>query len=179
MSSFTSAPDLLTDRLRLRSPRIEDFDAMARMWGDESTMRFISGVPSTPSESWSRLLRYIGHWQALGFGYWVVEDRAAPAFLGEVGLADYRREMTPSIDGMPEIGWVLTPEARGRGIATEAAQAAIGWADAHLSAARSCCIFDPAHAASRRVAQKLGYADAFTATFKERPTLVMTRPRAQ
>jgi RimJ/RimL family protein N-acetyltransferase len=178
MPPVSSAPDLLTDRLRLRAPRIEDFGAMSAMWGDESTMRFISGVPSTPSESWSRLLRYIGHWHALGFGYWVVEDRATSAFLGEVGLADYRREITPPIDGMPEIGWVLASEARGRGIATEAAGAVVFWADAHLPASRSCCIFDPEHVASRRVASKLGYAGAFMATFKSRPTLVMTRPRA-
>jgi RimJ/RimL family protein N-acetyltransferase len=56
-----------------------------------------------------RLLRYVGHWAVLGFGYWVVEEKASGEFVGETGFADYRREMKPSLDGAPEIGWVLTP----------------------------------------------------------------------
>jgi RimJ/RimL family protein N-acetyltransferase len=173
----TSAPDLLTHRLHLRSARTQDFEDMVRMWGDPSTVRYISGVPSTPTETWSRLLRYLGHWQALGFGYWVVADKETGAFLGEVGLADYRRTIEPPIDGMPEIGWVLVSEAWGRGIATEAARTVVQWADDHLSAGHTCCIFDPAHAASKRVAGNAGYTEAHMATFNQRPTLVMTRRR--
>jgi RimJ/RimL family protein N-acetyltransferase len=176
-SPQTPAPELITVRLRLRMPRVDDFPAMSRMWGDEAVMRYISGTPSTQSESWSRLLRYIGHWHGIGFGYWTVEDRATGAFVGEVGLADYRREIEPPLDDAPEIGWVLTPAAHGRGLATEAAGAVVTWADATLPHERTVCIFDPDHAASRRVAAKLGYAERGMAMFKERPTLVMERPR--
>jgi RimJ/RimL family protein N-acetyltransferase len=171
------APELLTERLRLRIPRIDDFAAMSRMWADGEVMRFISGAPSSESESWSRLLRYIGHWQALGFGYWAVEDRASGVFLGEVGLANYKRDIMPTLGDAPEIGWVLTSKAHGRGIATEAAGAVVAWADATLPHEGTVCIFDPAHAASRRVAEKLGYVESHMATYKDRPTLVMRRAK--
>ncbi|MGL4243728.1 MAG: GNAT family N-acetyltransferase [Beijerinckiaceae bacterium] len=164
----------MTNRLRLRGPRIGDFGAMAAMWGDSEVVRFISGVPSTQSESWSRLLRYIGHWHAMGFGYWIVEDRMTGAVLGEVGLADHKRDMLPPLDA-PEIGWVIARAAWGKGIATEAATAAVAWADGHIPGDRTVCIFDPEHAASRRVASKLGYVDSVMARFRDKPTLVMER----
>ncbi len=64
----TSLRCIVTDRLRLRAPRVSDFADMSAMWADPEIMRHISGQPSSPSESWSRLLRYIGHWHAMGFG---------------------------------------------------------------------------------------------------------------
>jgi RimJ/RimL family protein N-acetyltransferase len=175
-SHRASIPELLTERLRLRMPDIADFGPMSAMWGDAEVMRFISGAPSALSESWSRLLRYIGHWHALGFGYWVVEDRKTGEFLGEVGLADYKREMTPPLDA-PEIGWVLRRTAHGRGIATEAASAVVAWADANLPGERTVCIFHPEHGASQRVALKLGYGASRMTEFRSRPTLVMQRPK--
>jgi RimJ/RimL family protein N-acetyltransferase len=84
----------------MRRHAITDLDASAALWSDPETVRYISGKPSTRSESWSRLLRYIGHWQALSYGYWVVEDRTTGQFLGEVGLADYKRDMTPSLEAL-------------------------------------------------------------------------------
>ena len=90
--------ELLTDRTRMRRHTVADFEQSAALWSDPDVVRYILGKPSTRAESWSRLLRYIGHWQALSFGYWVVEDRLTGQLLGEVGLADYKRDMTPSIE---------------------------------------------------------------------------------
>jgi RimJ/RimL family protein N-acetyltransferase len=72
-------------------------------------------------------LRYVGHWSWLGFGYWLVEEKTSGQFVGEVGFADYKREIEPSIDDVPEIGWVLVPAMYGRGYATESVRAAIDW----------------------------------------------------
>ncbi|MCE6077571.1 GNAT family N-acetyltransferase [Agrobacterium vitis] len=170
-------PVLETERLRLRGHRLEDFEASARMWADERVVRYISGKPSSRSDSWSRLLRYIGHWQALSFGYWVVEDRTSGAFLGEVGFANYKRDITPPLDEVPEIGWVLIADAHGRGIATEAVAAALGWGDRNFAHGETVCLFDPQHQASIRVAEKSGYIRKGEATYMGRPTLVMNRMR--
>jgi len=147
------------------------------MWADESVVRYIGGKRSTEAEAWSRFLRYIGHWQVLGFGYWVVEDRATGRFLGEVGFADYKRGIHPSLTGLPEIGWVLAPHAQGCGIATETVRAAIAWGDKNLSGPSTYCIFDPEHAASIRIAAKTGYAKYTDAEYAGQPTLVMKRDR--
>lgn len=168
-------PVLETPRLRLRGHRIGDLDAAAAMWANERVVRYISGKPSTRAQTWSRLLQYIGHWQALGFGYWVVEDRETENYLGEVGLADFKREIEPPMEGIPEIGWVLVPDAHGRGIATEAVGAALTWADANLSDALTVCLFDPQNAASIRVAEKNGYIWRANAVFMGNETLVMQR----
>ena len=150
---------------------------MAAMWADPKVVEFITGKPSTASDSWSRLLRYIGHWQALGFGYWAVTGKETGAFLGEVGFADFKRDMTPSLDGVPESGWVIATAAHGRGLATEAVARIHLWADAERDWSKTACIFDPDHTASHNVARKIGYEVSGKADFGGLPTLVMHRVR--
>ena len=104
MNTSPSVPVIETQRLRLRGHRLDDFEACAVLWGDPIVTRFIGGKPSTREESWARLLRNVGHWSLLGFGYWVVEDRATGQFAGEIGFSDFRRDITPSLEGIPESG---------------------------------------------------------------------------
>lgn len=172
-----AVPELETDRLRLRGHCRDDFDALARIWADERVVRFISGRPSTRGESWTRLLTYMGHWQAVGFGYWAVEDRESGAYIGDVGFAELKRDITPPLEGIPEIGWVLAPEAHGRGLATEAVAAVLAWGDQFFSDDLTVCLFDPQHVASIRVAEKNGFSKRCDATFRDQPTLVMQRTR--
>src|SRR4051812_6375028 len=101
------APTLETPRLTLRSHSLTDFDACAAMWGDPLVTQHIGGRPATPEEVWARVLRYAGLWAVLGFGYWIVEERATRRFVGEVGLSDFRRDITPSFGGAAEVGWAL------------------------------------------------------------------------
>ncbi len=172
-----SAPQLETARLILRAHRAEDFADCAAMWADPAVVRYISGTPSTPEESWARLLRYGGHWALMGFGYWVVQSKADGHYLGEVGLVDYKRDLDPPLGPAPEAGWVLTSAAHGQGYATEAVRRILDWADETLPAETTVCIFDPDHHASVNVARKLGYAETGTATYHGNPALVMSRPR--
>src|SRR5579864_5518349 len=88
-------PVLETERLRLRGHRLEDFVQSAAMWGDPKVTQYIGGKPLTEEECWTRLLRYAGHWSLLGFGYWVAEEKASGNFVGEVGFADYKRDLQP------------------------------------------------------------------------------------
>jgi len=168
-------PELSTPRLKLRPHRISDFDACAQMWADPSVVRHISGIPAERSETWSRLLRYIGHWHAMGYGYWVIEDKASSTFLGEAGFADFKRQMEPPLGNRPEAGWVLTRSAHGRGLASEAVAAMLGWADRHLESQSTVCIMDPGHTASRRVAEKSGYHFSHMAELRGEKTMVMER----
>lgn len=169
-------PVLETERLILRPHRVQDFDDVAALWAEPEVVRFISGKPSTPEESWTRLLRYIGHWQALGYGYWAVTLRGSGRFVGEVGFANYQRSMEPPLADVPEAGWVLAPGVHGQGIATEAVGRIHQWAAEMTDWAETACIFDPSHTVSHRVARKLGYAPAGEALYRGNPTLVMKRP---
>ena len=83
------------------------------MWSQPEVVRHIGGRPFTEEEVWGRVLRYIGHWTALDFGYWAIRDKESGRFVGEAGFADFKREITPSLGGAPEIGWALM---RGSGL---------------------------------------------------------------
>jgi RimJ/RimL family protein N-acetyltransferase len=164
---FDAAPTLETDRLRMRSYRREDFPALVTTWADPIVMRHILGRPSTEEETWARLLRYAGLWPLLGYGYWAVEERSTGRFVGDVGFADFRREMTPSFGDAPEAGWVLASWAHGKGFATEAVRAAHAWSDAHLDrAAYTVCMIASQNTASIRVAIKCGYVENDRGTYK-------------
>lgn len=176
MRGTLDAPVLLTPRLRMRGPRLGDFAASAAMWGDPAVVRHIGGRPFTGEEVWARLMRYGGHWALLGYGLWVVEDRADGRFVGEVGFADFHRELEPGFGATPEAGWVLATWSHGRGYGREAVQAALTWADAHLGD-RTVCMIDPGNAASLAVAARCGFTETARTTYKGEPAILFERQR--
>jgi RimJ/RimL family protein N-acetyltransferase len=173
--AHVEAPAIETARLRLRGHRLADFDNSASMWGDAEVARFIGGKPSTREETWGRLMRYVGHWKLLGYGYWLLEEKGSGRFVGEAGLADMKREMEPSLDGLPEAGWALARWAHGKGFATEAVLAVLAWGEGHFGRRPTSCIIAPENAASIRVAEKCGYAEVARTTYKGAPTIVFHR----
>ncbi len=174
-------PVVRTERLELRGHREGDFDDCLAMWSDPRVTRHIGGRPFSSEEVWSKVLRYVGHWELLGFGYWVVVERASGKFVGEVGLANFKRDLDPTVHdvrGVPEAGWVLAPWSYGRGFATEATRAALAWGEERFGpglASRTVCIIDPANVDSIRVASKCGYRDRVTTTYKGSAVLLFTR----
>ena len=174
-TEFVRAPRIETARLILRAHAAADIDAVTAMWSDPDIVRHITGKPSTREESWARILRYAGLWPVKGYGYWAVEDKATGRFAGDIGLADFARELTPPLDMAPEAGWALVPWAQGKGYATEAMLAALAWADAHLPGLRAHCVLDAENAASVRVAQKCGFKEFARATYKGQQSAIYRR----
>lgn len=176
------APTLKSARLLLRAPRASDLDASAAMWADPAVVKHVGGRPFTRSEVWARLLRYAGHWTWLGYGYWVVEERASGRYVGEVGFGDTKRELEPAsqrYDGTPELGWALASWAHGRGFATEAVEQALAWSDRERDWPLVLAIIEPEHHASIRVAEKCGLRERASATLQGTPLLVFERRRAR
>jgi len=171
-------PELETPRLKLRKHGLGDLEECRAMWADPVVTRFIGGKPSSPQQTWARLLGYAGHWALLRFGYWAVQEKATGAFAGEVGFADFKRDIAPSMRDCPELGWAFATRVHGKGIATEAVRAALAWGDEHLDAPRTVCLIDPGNAASIRVAEKCGYSIFERSTFGGNPILFLARPRA-
>lgn len=178
MTDFTyprDVPVLETERLRLRAHRREDLAAMTALWTDPQVTRFIGGRTSTPEEIWARLTRYVGLWPLLGYGYWAVVRKSDESVIGEMGFADFGRELEPSIAGVPELGWSLQARAHGQGYATEALRAAYAWGDARWPGERTVCMIDPDNAPSLRVAAKLGFREVVHTTYKGSPTILFER----
>lgn len=175
-------PILETPRLRLRGYRPEDCASAMEMWRDEKVHRFL-GRAFTREEIWARLLRYVGHWALLGYGFWAIEHKASGQLIGEGGFCDFQRDIAwPSYvltqDAQHEIGWAFCAAYHGQGFATEAVQAMTQWADQHFDHRRTICIINPANAASLRVAQKCGYREIGTVHYKENNVGIFAREAA-
>lgn len=168
-------PTLETSRLRLRTHRPEDLPQCAAMWADPAVTRYIGGEPCSEPRTWLRLLAYLGHWAAMGFGYWVMEDRGSGEFVGEIGFADFKRDIAPPMKGCPELGFALASRFHGKGYATEGAQAVVAWADASLAATRTVCLIDPQNLASLRVVEKCGYQVFERGVHGGRPAMFLQR----
>ena len=171
-------PVLRTSRLLMDMHRIEDFDDWLAMLGDADIMRHIGNKPLSRSEIWARILRKAGSWSLLGIGSWTVREAASGRFVGDVGFADLRREITPRLDGVPEMGWVLAAWSHGKGYATEAVRAALAWGDATLAHPESVCLIDPPNATSLRVAEKAGYRASARGVLADVETIILKRRRA-
>ena len=171
-----AVPILETERLLLRGHCVADFPQSASMWADPKVIQHILERPLTEEECWSRLLRYVGHWALLGFGYWVIVEKKSGDFVGEVGFADYKREMEPSLGNVPEVGWVLSSYAHGKGFATEAVRAITAWGDAVFQT-KTACIIAPGNMASFRVAEKCGYREVLRTTYHNHPIVILSRER--
>jgi RimJ/RimL family protein N-acetyltransferase len=176
---LTQAPTLTTDRLILRAHREDDLPALTDLWADAQVVRHIGGRAATAQECWFRLLRYQGLWPVLGFGYWAVCAREDGAYLGDAGLALFRRGFGAAFDSAPEMGWAFAPQAWGRGIATEAGAAVLAFADTRLAAARTVCVIDTGNGASIAVAGKLGFHQTDPATDTRGGLYTRTQPGQQ
>jgi RimJ/RimL family protein N-acetyltransferase len=168
-------PVLETPRLRLRGHRHDDLPRCVAMWSDPDVVRFIGGEPASEQRTWARLLAYVGHWILMGFGYWVIEQKDSGDFVGEVGLADFKRDIAPVMKGSPEIGFALVRRFHGKGYATECVRAVLAWADARLLLPRTVCLIDPQNAASLRVVEKCGYQVFEHGSYGGRPALFLDR----
>jgi RimJ/RimL family protein N-acetyltransferase len=172
-------PDPQSSRLIFHRHGVGDFAESAALWGDPAVTLYIGGVPSTPAESWSRLLRYAGHWALTGYGFWVVRDQETGRFVGEVGLKQFRRDLDPAWEALPEAGWVMRPDAQGGGLATEAVRAALAWGDDHFGWARVVCMIDPGNAASLRVAAKCGFVACARTQYRQKEVVILERERKE
>lgn len=170
-----SIPVIETQRLKLRAHTLTDLAAYRALWADPIVVKYTAGVPQTAEDVWHRYLRSQGHWTVMGYGYWAVEEKDSGRMVGEVGFADLHREMTPSLDGMPEAGWIMSPAVHGKGYATEAIRAINDWGNAHFGGARTCCIISPDNEPSIRVAEKTGYREVAHTVYKDHAVIVFHR----
>jgi RimJ/RimL family protein N-acetyltransferase len=169
------APPLETARLVLRGHRMEDLGDCLSMWSDPLVVRHVGGKPLSEEEVWGKLLRNVGHWSLVGYGYWVVTEKGSGRFVGEVGFANFKRQLSPPIHGVPEAGWVLSRHAHGKGYATEAMAAAYAWHHGRYGPQRTVCIIDPQNAPSFRVAEKLGFQKVTQTLYRNEPVVLMER----
>lgn len=170
------APVIETPRLRLRGFRASDLDAQAAAMSDPAVVRHLGGSPMSREDTWRKILASPGLWALLGYGYWVAERREDGAYLGQIGFADFKRDMNPNIEGLPEMGWIMAPQAQGQGYATEGVLGVLGWADTIWGRREIVAIISHENARSIRVAENGGFGVREEAIYKGEPILLFRRP---
>ena len=151
-------PALETDRLILSAHRKTDHKDVAALWADRTVTHYImAGQRSTSRDSWMRMLSYLGLWPLLGYGYWAVRDKRTGRYMGDIGFADFYRELDTDISQYPEAGWVFAPWAQGQGYAGEALDAILNWLKNVRGINECVCIISPDNQPSVNLAERHGF----------------------
>jgi len=141
-------PMFVTERFVLRGPKLADYPVYADIVCSERG-RHIGG-PMSRDEAWSDFAGMCANWMLHGHGGWAIEDLVTFRTLGFVCLG-----LEPG-DHEIELGFLLTAEAEGKGVAAEAASEVRDWAARELGLTGLVSYIDPENAHSIRLAQRLG-----------------------
>lgn len=141
----------VTERLLAERLRPSDFDDLFRMNQTVEVMQFVGGTRSADATR-EYLKTNLDHWEHHGFGLWILRAKADGGFAGRSAL---RRAKIADNDET-ELGYALMPPHWGVGLATEIARAMLEIAFARLQLGDVVALMAPSHAASRRVAEKVG-----------------------
>lgn len=146
---------LETKRLRLRRWTAADIDPFAEICADPEVMRWIdSGRTRSRQECAEAIERFERRWQDEGIGLFAVDLLETDALIGFAGFLtpDFLPEVMPAT----EIGWRLARNCWGRGLATEAARAALDFGMTQGGLQRVISVHQVGNEASGRVMQKIG-----------------------
>ena len=145
--------ELETNRLLLRQWHASDFPVFAQMNANEEVMQFFPAKLSA-HESDAMAQRCHDLIQQRGWGFWAAQEKSSGAFIGFIGLhvpiADL--PFSPCV----EIGWRLSRTSWGKGLATEGASAALGFAFNELSLPEVVAFTALNNERSERVMKRLG-----------------------
>lgn len=145
---------LVTERLALRPIVEADFEAMTVYRGDPEVCRFLPFTPQTVDDIRQRMGHMLGSTSLDGENGGVpvgIFRRDDDALIGDLVLFHLDRT-----NGNVEIGWVIRPDASGRGYATEAVRALIDAAFRLFGVRRVVARIDAENHASARLAERVG-----------------------
>jgi RimJ/RimL family protein N-acetyltransferase len=147
---------LRTARLLLDAPRVDDLDALHEIYGDARTWTHLpTGRHADPDRTAQLLERWLDDWRTTGLGAWVVHEAADPStVIGHGGCA--LRGDAESGGAFWNLGYRFSPEAQGRGYATELSRAAIEAARGLRPEVPVVAYLLEHNVASARVAEKVG-----------------------
>lgn len=146
------APTLTTERLCLVPAGLDDVDTFHTVIADAGIRRYLCDdriLPRVDAEGmvWNSLRSF----ETDGMGLWLIHEVATPR--PPIGFCMLR---PPGEHPIPELLYAVLPRSSGRGLAVEAARAAVDYAFVTLRCAEMLAEMDEPDEASKRVAEKLG-----------------------
>lgn len=145
-----SVPVFQTARLRLRAPMLGDWPAYRAVFTSDRS-RYMDG-PFSEDGAWADFCEGVAGWLLRGAGMWTITATDDAAALGWLYLWQQKG------DPEPEMGWVLTAAAEGKGYAHEAALAVLPHALALFGPGGFVSYIGEGNDGSTRLAMRLGAA---------------------
>jgi len=160
---------LETERLVLRRLTMDDLDDLFALYHGPDVRKYYSeGIPSyeeTKQElDWMINTCYVQY----GFGMWATIEKSSDRFIGRCGLTPMDIEGHEEI----EVGYMLSKDYWGQGLATEAAQAILEYGFEQVGLSRLICVINPGNLASSKVAVKIGMKLEIDGDVNGEPTLL-------
>jgi ribosomal-protein-alanine N-acetyltransferase len=157
-----------TERLRIKSLKPADVEALAKLWTDPDVTRYMGGPRDYEKIKQDILQEALSGKQTTLDDLWPTVEKRNNRVIGHCGL------LKKEVDGIPEVEliYVLAKESWGQGYAAEAARALRDYAFNELGLKRLIALIDPENQASAKVAIKVGM-------IKEKETLRPTGKQMQ
>jgi ribosomal-protein-alanine N-acetyltransferase len=147
-----TAPILQTGRLRLRPFRASDRKAVHALYGDRENLRYWGVEPSSSLDSTRKMMG----WHITGapkhYMIWAVEEKKGKRLVGMINY--FRRDLR---ERRVEVGWLIRPEAQGKGYMTEAGRALLRHLIDTLGVHRVEALIRPENKPSAALAKRLGF----------------------
>lgn len=145
---------MVTSRLLLRPPRESDLQTLISLHADPAVNRFCAAAtPRGAAAIEAQLQGWTAHWQAHGFGHWAIAERDKPETL--IGFGGLMHRSVAGHAGL-YLYYRITPQAWGRGLASEMALHAMEQAFGQRHEAAVVAAVLPSNAPTRRTLECLG-----------------------
>lgn len=143
-----------TPRLLLRAPRAADLDTVFELHADPICTRCSASATLAGRDQAQALLQgWLAHWQAHGFGYWVISASAQPDVV--IGFGGVMHKTVDGVSG-PYLYFRFRPQAWGQGLASEMALKALALSFELLKQSHVLAIVLPANTPSRKTLERIG-----------------------
>lgn len=158
-------------RVRLRRSVTHDAPALFAMAHDTQVMRYMDWpLQLAQGEAWAFLDASAKRWADGSEYHWMIEDSAATSVLGCIAC----RPQGHAVD----FGFFLAAQAWGKGFATEAAQALVGWLKGRPQVQRIWATTDALNPRSAAVLERVGLRrEGFLRMATQRPNVGSAVPR--
>lgn len=138
-----------TKRLGLRLFQKSDVDYFLELNSDPDVKRFFPEGTQSREQTEARMDEFISYYKEKGLPGFIMFELESCEFVGRCGFG-------PIETGEIEVGYLLHKKFWGKGLASEALMALLGWAKKNISADYIIAFAPIEHLASQRVMQKCG-----------------------
>lgn len=152
LSVFTKMPTLVTDRLILRKMLVSDYGDMYDYASRPATTKYLLWSPHESPKFTKRYLSYLqGQYREENFYDFALIEKRSGRMIGTCGFTKF-----DLVNNSAEVGYVLSPDFWGRGLAAEALCRLLRFGFSELALHRMTAKIMDGNLRSMRVAEKCG-----------------------